>query len=183
MVPISGRLLVASPMLLDPSFARTVVLMLAHGDEGALGLVLNRPSEVDVGAVLTSEWRDAAPEPSVLFVGGPVAPDSVIGLARVRGEGDGFVAMSAGVGTVDLELAPQAIAGGVEVARIFAGHAGWGPGQLEDELEVPGWIVVDADPRDDASPPIPTGCGEQCSRAQPGRLAWLANFPDSLLSN
>src|SRR4249919_672238 len=111
MVPISGRLLVASPMLLDPNFARTVVLMLAHGDEGALGLVLNRPSEVDVGAVLTHEWREAAREPSVLFVGGPVAPDSVIGLARVRGEGDGdgYVPMSAGLATVDLERTPDSI--------------------------------------------------------------------------
>ena len=72
MVPISGRLLVASPMLLDPNFARTVVLMLAHGDEGALGLVLNRPSDVDVGQVLPDAWRDISPEPHVLFVGGPV---------------------------------------------------------------------------------------------------------------
>ncbi len=148
MVPISGRLLVASPMLMDPNFARAVVLMLAHSDEGALGLVLNRPSEVDVGAVLPDVWRDVCPEPQVLFVGGPVASDSVIGLARAPGEGEGFVVTAAGLGTVDLERTPESIGDGVEVAHVFAGHAGWGPGQLEGELMVPGWIVVDAEPGD-----------------------------------
>jgi len=182
MVPISGRLLVASPMLLDPNFARTVVLMLAHGDEGALGLVLNRPSEVDVGQVLPDAWRDVSPEPHVLFVGGPVGSDSVIGLARVRGEGDGFVSMAGAVGTVDLEKAPDAIGEGVEIARVFAGHAGWGPGQLEGELEVPGWIVVDAEPGD-AFTTDPDDLWRAVLRRQPGRLAWLANFPDSLMAN
>lgn len=183
MVPISGRLLVASPMLLDPNFARTVVLMLAHGDEGALGLVLNRPSDVDVGQVLPDAWRRVSPEPHVLFVGGPVGSDSVIGLARVPGEiGDGFVAMAGAVGTVDLEKAPEAIGEGVEIARVFAGHAGWGPGQLEGELEVPGWIVVDAEPSD-AFTTDPDELWRTVLKRQPGRLSWLANFPDSLIAN
>ena len=182
MVPLSGRLLVASPMLGDPNFSRTVVLMLAHGDEGALGLVLNRPSEVDVGAVLPDVWRDVAPMPQVLFVGGPVAPDSVIGLARVHGQGEGYVAMGAGLATVDLERTPESIGDGVSVTRIFAGHAGWGPGQLEGELTVPGWIVVDAEDGD-AFTDDPDGLWRAVLARQPGRLAWLANFPDSLLSN
>ncbi len=182
MVPISGRLLVASPMLGDPNFARTVVLMLAHGDEGALGLVLNRPSEVDVGAVLPEVWLDVAPDPRVLFVGGPVAPDSVIGLARVRGEGEGYVAMAGGLVTVDLERTPDSIADGVSATRIFAGHAGWGPGQLEGELTVPGWIVVDAEDGDPFTDD-PDGLWRVVLGRQPGRVGWLANFPDSLMAN
>ncbi|HTN79758.1 MAG TPA: YqgE/AlgH family protein [Acidimicrobiales bacterium] len=182
MVPITGRLLVASPMLGDPNFSRTVVLMLAHGDEGALGLVLNRSSDVDVSAVLPDVWRDVAPEPRVLFVGGPVASDSVIGLARVDGEGEGFVPMTRGLATVDLERTPASIGKGVTTARVFAGHAGWGPGQLEGELEVPGWIVVDAEDSD-AFTDDPDGLWRAVLARQPGRLGWLANFPDSLLSN
>ena len=164
MVPISGRLLVASPMLLDPNFARTVVLMLAHGDEGALGLVLNRPSDVDVGQVLPDAWRDVSPGPHVLFVGGPVGADSVIGLARVRGEGDGFVAMAGAVGTVDLEKAPDAIGEGVEVARVFAGHAGWGPGSSKAswKCRAGSWSTPSRATR---SPPTPTTCGARCSSA------------------
>jgi putative transcriptional regulator len=182
MVPISGRLLVASPMLGDPNFARTVVLMLAHNDDGALGLVLNRPSEVEVGAVLPEGWSEVAPQPQVLFVGGPVAPDSVIGLARVAGEGEGYVPMSAGLATVDLERTPDSIGHGVSVSRIFAGHAGWGPGQLEGELMVPGWIVVDAEDGD-AFTDDPDGLWRAVLGRQPGRLGWLANFPDSLMAN
>lgn len=184
MVVVSGRLLVAAPTLADPNFARTVVLMLAHGEEGALGLVLNRPSEIDVEVVLTDEWHEAAAAPPTLFFGGPVATESVIGLARVHGLGDGigFSASTGTLGTVDLELSPSAIADGIEVARIFAGHAGWGPGQLEDELEVPGWIVVDA-LDDDPFTDDPDGLWRRVLGRQPGRLGWLANFPDSLQSN
>ena len=167
MVPISGRLLVASPMLLDPNFARTVVLMLAHGDEGALGLVLNRPSEVDVGQVLPDAWRTVSPEPHVLFVGGPVGSDSVIGLARVRGEGDGFVAMAGAVGTVDLEKAPDAIGEGVESRVSSPGTRGGvrGSSKRSSRCRAGSWSTPS---RVTHSRPIPTTCGEQCSSANLG---------------
>ena len=88
--------------------------------------------------------------------------------------------IDAGPGTVDLELHARARSRhGVSVARIFAGHAGWGPGQLEGELEVPGWIVVDADD-DDPFTDDPDGLWRAVLGRQPGRLGWLANFPDSL---
>ena len=183
MVPISGRLLVASPMLLDPNFARTVVLMLAHGDEGALGLVLNRPSDVDVGQVLPDAWRTVSPEPHVLFVGGPVGSDSVIGLARVRAR----AATASSRWRVPSARSisrrrPTRSAKASMSARVFAGHAGWGPGQLEGELEVPGWIVVDAEPGD-AFTTDPDELWRTVLKRQPGRLSWLANFPDSLMAN
>ena len=121
--------------------------MLAHNDDGALGLVLNRPSEVEVGAVLPEGWSEVAPQPQVLFVGGPVAPDSVIGLA-CRRRGRGLRADDRGPGNGRPRAHAHSIGHGVSVSRIFAGHAGWGPGQLEGELMVPGWIVVDAEDGD-----------------------------------
>jgi putative transcriptional regulator len=90
--------------------------------------------------------------------------------------------MSAGLATVDLERTPESIGEGVSVSRIFAGHAGWGPGQLEGELMVPGWIVVDAEDGD-AFTDDPDGLWRAVLGRQPGRLGWLANFPDSLMSN
>ncbi len=168
MVPISGRLLVASPMLGDPNFARTVVLMLAHDDEGALGLVLNRPSEVDVGTVLPDVWRDVAPRPQVLFVGGPVAPDSVIGLARVAGEGEGYVPMSAGLATVDLERTPESI------GRRRLGRRGSSPampdgarGSSRASSRCPAGSSSTPTTAT-RSPTTLTGCGERCSGVNRG---------------
>src|SRR3989442_5701458 len=77
-----GRLLVATPPLVDPNFDRTVILLLEHGDEGALGIVLNRPSDTVLATVLP-EWCDHASAPGVVFSGGPVAPEAVIAFARV----------------------------------------------------------------------------------------------------
>jgi putative transcriptional regulator len=138
---LRGCLLLASPTLLEPTFHRTVILIAEHGEDGAMGLVLNRPA--------TSTIADAVPDLATLadpqepvWVGGPVAEDSVIVLAEfdepdaagVLLDGDlGFV----GSATEDL----RTLAGAVRRARVFAGHAGWGPGQLEDELEADSWIV------------------------------------------
>src|SRR5690348_7418296 len=83
----AGRLLVANPLLPDPNFDRTVVLLLAYGDDGALGLVLNRPSETRLSAPLP-EWEPVAATPAVLFVGGPVQHQAVICLARAPAVGD-----------------------------------------------------------------------------------------------
>ena len=91
---LTGRLLVATPRLTDPNFRRTVVLMLDHGDDGALGIVVNRPLEVSVSAVLPS-WQPYATEPGRLFQGGPVALDSALGVVAVPGE-DALVAVGFG---------------------------------------------------------------------------------------
>src|SRR5580658_3909460 len=143
-----GRLLVASPQLGDPNFERTVVLLLDHGPEGALGVVLNRPTGLPVDEILDA-WHDealAAP-PGVVFRGGPVSPDAVIGLARAESdEADEsqWRLVLDGVGTVDLAIAPQEQPVTVAGIRMFAGYAGWSPDQLEGELAEGAWIVVDA---------------------------------------
>lgn len=140
--PAAGRLLIAAPALVDPNFRATVVLLLEHSDAGTLGLVLNRPTEVPVRHLLP-HWQDAVGEPAVVFRGGPVGLDGVIGLAPI-----GAVAAAApvlpGVVPVDLGAGPAGASG----ARLFAGHAGWGSGQLEGELRRGSWIIAPAAPDD-----------------------------------
>src|ERR1039458_819177 len=133
---LAGRLLVATPLLGDPNFRRTVILVVEdEPDEGTLGVVLNRPTEVPVGQVLES-WTELVTGPSVVFRGGPVAPNSALALAIVPGDDepvgwralDGSKLMSR-VGLVDLDAPPQLLAGGIASLRVFAGDAGWSPGR------------------------------------------------------
>src|SRR5687768_2508756 len=130
--PVRGKLLVATPDLEDPNFFRTVVLMLEHTDDGALGVVLNRPTIAELTEPLPA-WAPMAAEPAVVFTGGPVQPEAAIGLGRRtpgEGEPDGFAALFGDLGTVDLERPPDAVVPVIDRIRVFAGYAGWGPGQL-----------------------------------------------------
>lgn len=173
---LKGRLLVATPSLDDPNFFRTVVLVIEHGDEGALGVVLNRPSQLEVSEPLPA-WADVAAQPSVVFVGGPVSPSSAICLGRMAwGEGHDREPLVGSVGAVDLNLAPAEVTPRPQVVRVFAGYAGWGPRQLEAEILSGGWFVVDAEP-DDALSPAPDDLWSGVLRRQSGRLAMLANYP------
>lgn len=144
-VPAPGRLLVATPSLTDPNFAHTVVLLLAHEGEGSLGVVLNRPGDVDVGTAVAG-WEAHAATPDAVFVGGPVQPQALIGLGRAQAGTAGFEPVFADVGVVDLSLEPASSA--ISDVRVFAGHAGWGAGQLDAEIETGSWFVLDADPSD-----------------------------------
>ena len=121
-----------------PTLHRTVVLVLAHGDQGAIGLVLNRPSITGVASPLP-RWEELASGPPVVFVGGPVS-EGAICLARVKSEvsvpDSGYLPLQGTLGTVDLEADPAFVAPWIEGLRVFAGYAGWGPGQLEGEIGV-----------------------------------------------
>lgn len=174
---LRARLLVASPTLVDPNFFRTVVLVLEHGDAGALGLVLNRPSETGVEDALP-RWAPWAAPPGVVFVGGPVSPDSALCLGRVRGdmEAGGWERVLGQVGTVDLHREPDEIVPRLDGVRVFAGYAAWAPGQLEDEIRDGGWFVVAAEP-DDVLSSMPDDLWRAVLRRQRGRLAMVANFP------
>lgn len=175
---MKGRLLVATPALGDPNFARTVVLVLEHSaEDGALGVVLNRPTEAEVGGPLAG-WNRLASPPRVVFGGGPVALSSAICLARAW-PGDeplGWAALFGRVGTLDLEADPDLFASSVEALRVFVGYAGWGGGQLESEVEAGAWFVVDAQV-DDAFSDEPAELWPAVLRRQPGRLSMYANFP------
>ncbi|MGH9155798.1 MAG: YqgE/AlgH family protein [Acidimicrobiales bacterium] len=177
MTPGSGRLLVATPSLGDPNFDRTVVLLLEHGPEGALGVVLNRPSRTEVTEPFPG-WLAHVSDPPVVFTGGPVAPSAAIGLARTgrADETDGWAPLIGRLGSVDLSRDPGDLAVPVEIVRVFAGYAGWGAGQLEAEIGVGAWFVVEAT-SDDAFSPTPEGLWRSVLRRQRGRLALFADAP------
>jgi len=198
-----GRLLVATPELGDPNFDRTVVLLLEHTPEGAVGVVLNRPS----GTLLTEAgadwngWDAFAAPPDVVFVGGPVARTAVIAVARTLPP-RGTLGEPGGPGVSPEEpggsgLSPvepktdgfQPILGdhvgivdlaleprGVDAVRLFAGYAGWGGGQLEGEISAGGWFVLDALPSDPLSSD-PEELWAEVLRRQGGRLALFAACP------
>jgi putative transcriptional regulator len=142
---LRGRLLVASPKIMDPNFRRTVVLMAEHSDEGAMGLVLNRPAQTTVAeAVPDLDWLAGDGDEGV-WVGGPVAPGSVIVLAEFDDPGQAAMLLEDDLGFVPADVADrEGFADAVRRTRIFAGHAGWAPGQLEAELEEDSWIVEPA---------------------------------------
>lgn len=175
----AGCLLVANPLLPDPNFDRTVVLLLAYNDEGALGLVLNRPSQMGVSEPLP-QWEHLAAAPAVLFLGGPVQHQAVICLARNAAEeagADGWKEVAPGVGTVDLDQDPVSVAGRVGQVRLFAGYAGWAAGQLEGEMEAGAWWVVDPDPGD-AFTVRPGELWKQVLRRQRPPLKFVSYYPD-----
>lgn len=171
---VAGRLLVSMPGMLDPNFSRTVVLMIEHSPEGAVGLVLNRPTKADLLDHLPG-WWSAAVEPRVVFVGGPVGEGGGIGLARGSGSAplEGWAEVM-GVRAVDLEEEPG-VDSGLE-ARVFTGYSGWGPGQLESEMSANGWFVVDAEP-DDVFTSRPERLWEMVLKRAGGRYAWFSTYP------
>lgn len=175
---LTGRLLVATPALADPNFDRAVVLLLDHDEEGSLGVVLNRPTPVDVGDILES-WGGLAGDPGVVFQGGPVSLDSALGLAVIPGdEGPiGWRRVHGAIGLVDLETPPELLARALGSLRIFAGYAGWGPGQLQNELTEGAWYVVESEPGD-VSSPRPESLWRAVLRRQRSELAMVATYPD-----
>jgi putative transcriptional regulator len=185
--PAPGWLLVAAPSLEDPNFHRTVVVMLAFTPEdGALGLVVNRPNELPVETVLPG-WADAAAPPDSLFVGGPVARDSLICLAQLKPEYvsgfDGCSPVADGrLAAVDLNRQPFEVTAGIDRLRIFSGYAGWQAGQLEDELDAGGWLVLPA-VDDDVFSTEPEHLWRHVLRRQGGHTAMYANAPPKLSMN
>jgi putative transcriptional regulator len=178
--PAAGRLLIAAPSLVDPNFDRSVVLLLDHDEQGSLGVVLNRPTDLDVADVLPS-WRDRLTGDPVVFKGGPVALDSALGLAAVPGPVDGeeppgFRRVAGPLGLIDLDADPEVLGPALTDLRIFVGYAGWGPDQLAGELAEDAWFVVASLPTD-AFAADAAGLWRGVLRRQPGELAWVANFP------
>jgi putative transcriptional regulator len=139
---LRGQLLIAAPALSD-FFARSVVLVIEHTDEGALGIVLNRPTEAPV-TELVEPLADLAGPDDVVHVGGPVSPDSVIALGEFDNSGEAARLVVGDLGLIDPDVPEPGLRG----LRVYAGYAGWGPGQLDGELEAEAWIVEPARPDD-----------------------------------
>ncbi len=152
--------------MLDPNFARSVVLILAHDEEGTVGVILDRPSAEPV----SDHLPDVAPvvaAPEVVFVGGPVEPQVAVALGPMTFD---VVGSMEAVATLDVE---DDLIGPV---RVFAGYAGWTPGQLEEELATDGWIVAKGE-WDDVFTPEPESLWSRVLRRQGGTLAMLATYP------
>ena len=175
---LSGRLLVATPSTGGDVFTRGVVLMLQHDEAGAHGLVLNKPLGTDISSILP-DWQQYLSSPELLFQGGPVGLDTALGLASLPADDqvEGVVAVFGSVGVVDLDHEAAVIGPAVARFRVFAGYAGWGPGQLESELERDAWYVVDAEVGD-VFTDEPEGLWSRVLARQPGSVAWAASFPD-----
>ncbi len=172
---LTGRLLVALPLLEDPNFDRAVVFVLDHDEDGALGVVLNRASDVAVEEALAG-WSALAARPAVMFGGGPVEPTAVVALGRdtpLLSVGDADPDAGA-VRLVDVSEGPPSDQ--LEEVRVFAGYAGWAPGQLEGEIEQGAWTSVEALP-EDVFTDDPDGLWHRVLARQPGRLRLLAGFP------
>ncbi len=179
-----GHLLVATPALRDPNFFRTVVLMVDIDDEGAVGVVLNRPGELGVGEVL-EPWEDGVAAPPVLFEGGPVRTEAALAVGLLRDVGDvpvGFHAIHGRLGLLDLDTPPELVEGSLSGLRIFAGYAGWGAEQLADEIAEGSWFVVPAR-REDVFRPSVESLWSDVLRRQPGELAWQSTRPADPESN
>ncbi len=177
-----GTLLVASPALIDPNFFRSVVLLLDHDQDGTVGVVLDRPLDLEVRDHLPA-WCDHLAPPARVFEGGPVQPETAIGVARRPGvtADEAWKPTPDFVGFIDVSLDPDDIAGLGDV-RIFSGYAGWGAGQLEMELEIGSWFPVEGS-ADDVFDPVPTALWRMVLSRQEPHIARYVNYPIDLRSN
>jgi putative transcriptional regulator len=180
---LRGQLLIAGPGLVDPNFRRTVVLVGEHGDEGAMGVVLNRPSEIPVAEAVPPLADVDGPEglDGTVYIGGPVQPQAVVVVGQFEDPERAGVLIFGSIGFLPGEVDLVAT-GDLERARVFAGYAGWGPGQLEAELEESSWIVERAGP-DDVFTSEPEHLWSAVLRRKGGPFAVLALMPDDLRAN
>ena len=173
MESLAGRLLISSPSLIDPNFRRTVVLMTHHDEEGAVGLVLSRPSELTI-AVAVPDLGELPCAGDVVYVGGPVQPEAVVVLIELEEPDDGVEPIVGNVGYMPPDVPPEDLE--LSRARVFAGYSGWGPGQLEAELEEPAWIVANAEP-DDVFASDPDELWRTVLQRKGGKFNLIATMP------
>ncbi len=170
-----GQLLIAGPALLDPNFWRSVVLVIEHDDDGALGLVLNRPSETSTGEAVPDLEELVDPE-EMVFVGGPVQPSAAIVLAEFVDPADAALIAFGRVGVLGTTDDSDEPTPRVQTGRTFVGHAGWGPGQLDVELERGDWILEPAR-REDAFCSAPEELWSRVLARKGGSYALIARMP------
>ena len=172
---LAGQLLLASPALYDPNFRRTVVLIGVHSEEGAMGVVLNRPSEVTVGEAVP-QLEQAVAKQELLYVGGPVQPTSIVFLAEFLDPSPAGLLVLGRIGfpapDADIDELTEATAR----RRVFAGYAGWGEGQLDAEVDHGDWIAHTALP-EDVFTDVPAELWSRVLTRKGGSYALLARMP------
>jgi putative transcriptional regulator len=177
---LKGHLLIAGPALVDPNFWRSVVLVGEHSEDGALGVILNRASEAMVDEALP-ELAVLVDDIGSVHVGGPVQPSAIVVLADfVEPERASSLVLDS-VGFLPSEVDPDTL-GELRRARVYAGYAGWGPGQLDEELEEGSWIVEPALP-EDVFTPEPEALWSGVLRRKGGPFGVLALMPPDPSSN
>ena len=182
--PEPGMLLVSAPGMFSPEFARTVVLVLEHDTDHTLGVVLNRRSEVAVANVMPG-WEELAARPQAVHIGGPVSPESAVGLgvtAAGAPENPYLNRLANRLVLVDLNASPAEVSELLDGIRIFAGYAEWAPGQLDDEILRGDWFVTPALPSDVVAPAGADLWGD-VMRRQAMPLPLFATFPANLEDN
>ena len=173
---LRGQLLVAGPALLDPNFRRTVVLLGEHGEDGAMGLVLNRVSDVTV-ADAVPPIADLVDDGELVHVGGPVQPQAVVVLADfVEPHRAGALVLDT-IGFLPGDVDDETDLGELRTVRVYAGYTGWGPGQLEDELDEQSWVVLPARAAD-VFTAAPDALWSEVLRRHGGALGILALLPE-----
>ena len=182
--PEPGMLLVSAPGMFSPEFARTVLLVLEHDTDHTLGVVLNRRSEVAVANVMPG-WEELAARPQAVHIGGPVSPESAVGLGVTMpgaSENPYLNRLANRLVLVDLNASPLDVSDFLDGIRIFAGYAEWAPGQLDDEILRGDWFVTPALPSDVVAPAGADLWGD-VMRRQAMPLPLFATFPANLEDN
>jgi putative transcriptional regulator len=172
---LAGQFLIASPSILDPNFQRAVVFITAHTEDGAVGVILNRRSDATVGEAVP-QLASLTDRDDAVFVGGPVNPEGVAVLAEFHDPDEAGVVVIDDIGFVALDEALEVGAPELERTRVFAGVAGWGPEQLEDELERDDWIIEQA-ALDDIFTEDPEGLWSSVLRRKGGQYELVARMP------
>jgi putative transcriptional regulator len=181
-------------MLTESTFTRTVLYVLEHDESGSAAVILNRASRTPLGQVLP-DWHDIASNPPVVFSGGPVQPDAALCLGWLNASARQRVSEGAGdesegahragpavrhvvdaICTVDLDSEAAAVSADTTALRVFAGHAGWAPGQLDEELEAGAWFVLPGGPHD-VFTAVPDLLRATVLRRQPPPLRLLSTYP------
>lgn len=172
---LAGQLLLAAPTLQDPNFARTVVLIGMHAEDGAMGVVLNRPSRVTVGDAVP-QLQHVLDASEMVYVGGPVQPSSVVFLAEFLEPSLAGVLVLGRIGFPAPDTDLEQLTETTERRRLFAGHAGWGPGQLDAEIAGGDWIAHPAEPRD-VFTDVPERLWSEVLTRKGGGYALVARMP------
>jgi len=172
---LAGQLLLASPSLRDPNFERSVVLIGVHSADGAMGIVLNRPSDVTVGEA-APQLEEAVSDSERVYVGGPVQPSSIVFLAEFLDPTPAGLLVLGRIGFPTPEAEIGELSQATERARVFAGFAGWGEGQLEAEIAQGDWIAQAALP-DDVFTEVPERLWSDVLTRKGGSYALVARMP------
>ncbi len=175
MESLRGQLLIAGPSLHDPNFRRSVILVGEHGAEGAMGVILNRPSPVSVVDAVPP-LADLVDDADLVHIGGPVQPQAIVVLGDFRNPGEASALVLDSIGFLPGEIETAADVGSLARARVFAGYAGWGPEQLESEIAEGSWVLEPA-LADDVFTDEPDTLWSSVLRRKGGAFAVLALMP------